>query len=141
MKERIYINRLKRLKKIIEKVPEEKINMLSWFDETECGTTACVLGWASLDKSFRRAGLKSYKRIGGKICFKPTFKFDIDRNIYNIEFTYQNAGKAFFGLSFYETNYLFVKLCYSSNQKSEMLNRIQQIIDKKEYQLKYGVNP
>ena len=48
------IQRLQRLIEILKTVPDNKFNINAW--QSECGTVACAIGWALLDKDFNDQG-------------------------------------------------------------------------------------
>jgi hypothetical protein len=50
--------RLLKVARILDSVPEEKFNLSFWKAVTPCGTTACAVGWAATDPSFKKAGLR-----------------------------------------------------------------------------------
>lgn len=62
-----HTKRLLRLVDILKPLKPKQINMDIWAvhpvwhapkNDNYCGTTACALGWAALDKDFNRAGLR-----------------------------------------------------------------------------------
>ena len=70
----ITIPRLKHLVTVLKRVPRAKFKMDTWYSDhyfkrkrrvtvpdsfvdVDCHTAACALGWASLDKQFRKEGL------------------------------------------------------------------------------------
>lgn len=55
----IFARRLLKLADFIEKLPRKQFDITDWGHKTECGTVACVAGWAGLIPAFRRAGLKT----------------------------------------------------------------------------------
>lgn len=50
----MHYERLERLAALLDTVPPEKFDLGSW----ACGTTACAIGWAALDPTFRNEGFR-----------------------------------------------------------------------------------
>lgn len=129
---KIYLKRLLKLRKIIKSIPNNNFYMGHWYNcdkvrygnkpiYYKCGTTACMLGWACLDKGFKRAGLKLTNEHYPE--FTPTTKFDKKQNPYKL--SEGEAGGKFFGLTWHEENDLFYN--YNKN-KSQMLKVLDGII-------------
>jgi hypothetical protein len=95
--------RLQHLITILEKVPEEKFDLLSW----HCGTTACAVGHAALDPVFNAQGFKLSPGIYSQAAH-PTFKPDEDSETH----TGWSAVAEFFDLSYGMACYLFDKARY-----------------------------
>ena len=129
---RTHTRRLLQLANILEKfrpVNGKRFNMGVWGthaldhhpEETDnfCGTAACALGHAAMDKGFRQAGLRmewrlmqAYKGIHGSVPaqYHATICFE--------ECTDEQAGAAFFGLDDEEAGDVFL---YTSRTKSEVV--------------------
>lgn len=109
------IARLKRLRNVIlPRVPRGHFNMNVWAYKNKCGTTACALGWAGLDPSFRRAGLKTSIEEG--------------RVYLNNRYAGVDAALMFFNITYEETTNLFL---WSASKRS-FRNKITRIIRKYE---------
>jgi hypothetical protein len=63
--------RLLELADFIEKLPPEAFEMEDWVTQNECGTTACIAGWACL------------RFIGGSVA-KERHIYDIDGSCINV---------------------------------------------------------
>jgi hypothetical protein len=53
------IDRLNHLITILENVPPERFDLGTW----SCGTTACAVGWAAVDKNFNAEGFYLFNTI------------------------------------------------------------------------------
>ena len=123
MKNKVRIPRLEHFVEVMKAVPKKKFNIDNWrednhyneplkvtipdtFVKLDCRSVACALGWAALDKKFRRQGLKwvnKYNMSEGKSTLQLVYK----------DVTYEKAGGEFFGLDSLETNDLFFPDSYS----------------------------
>ena len=129
------IKRLKHFVVVMERVPQEKFLIDNWFNKgafeepldvvvpnnfvhVDCQTSACALGWAALDKTFNEAGLKfnEWEEIVFNAC------------------SYEDAGKAFFGLTRDELGNLFYDSSYNSNpvKPKHVIRKLKNLIKKYE---------
>jgi hypothetical protein len=100
----IYLRRLIRLKAIMEFVDNypKGFDIGWWTHKEECGTTACVLGWAGYDTEFQKEGLVTLtKGPVGEVWYK-------DRSKGSQAFCNVDAGLKFFGLTTDEAFDLFL---------------------------------
>jgi len=81
---------------------------------SHCNTAACALGSAGLYKPFRRAGLKT----DPSMCMAVTYREPGARASFR-ELGF-SAGEKFFGISRYESQFLFDPLYYYARQKPFM---------------------
>lgn len=109
----IQVGRLNRLKAILGEVKETKtarqFNM-DYFAKKlpTCGTSACALGWAGLDRGFRRLGLKTNIRTG-EVVFEGNEDF--------------SAAVEFFGLTYREATFLFTPIT-GKNSINQVIERV-----------------
>lgn len=119
---RVHTRRLLKLARILEEHKEPRsrkkgthFDMNQWFrhdgdhepsvTEGFCGTVACALGHAAMDKGFQRQGLKlEISFVGGDPENKSYYTGDI---IFN-DSVNEGAGAAFFGLSDREADDVFL---------------------------------
>ena len=134
--------RLEHLITVLEQVPAVKFNMASWADtgglpkpakcklpdnfvEIKCSTVCCAAGWAALDKTFIKQGLRvvmnnepdpltattewaqSVHRRHGTMMYKKLADYE--------------ALEAFFGLDRQEVEYLFDESAYSDELGEECI--------------------
>jgi hypothetical protein len=123
--QRLHTRRLLKLADILTKfrpVKGKKFDMTTWGrhaldhnpekEANFCGTAACALGHAAMDKGFRRAGLKmvwdttNYDDNG--FYYGEGMPQAYQANIYFNDAEGQNAGAAFFGLSYNEAYDVFL---------------------------------
>ena len=120
------IERLKHLIVILEHVDEEVtansqgrfgFDINNWFEEDDCGTVACALGWAAIDPKFQAEGLFIDKNS------EPEFEGAV---------TYL-AGSHFFGISVDESCTLFAPYHYPSDMPRHdpkpVIARIKELIN------------
>lgn len=147
--------RLKHLIKILKAVPEDHFDMGRWgyYDSEKhgCKTAGCALGWAASDPKFRKKGLtlRSPDISRGNV---PPLGDIIEANGQNLPLNISDyhsfepvdtntdaseysAAVSFFGLSIYQSKYLFspsLYPCEGSKITPEMvIERIQNLLDKK----------
>lgn len=147
------VERLERLVTIMEEVEEKEektsqrlFGLSSWFgcrkadglqldnedcvidgmDQfTKCGTTACALGWASLDPEFNEQGLRALKIQGG-------FMYPTYNGLLGI-----HAAQEFFHLDRDQAYYLFMPSGYEYNEgfsegpikPREVIEHIKNLLD------------
>jgi hypothetical protein len=89
------LKRLQRLREIVAAKEPDQVNMEQW----KCGTTACALGWASLDPTFNKEGLNLElgPNYWGETAWIPTYNGS----------TMYDAGARFFDLFLDEAQELF----------------------------------
>ncbi len=102
------LRRLRRLREIIvQRNQEGKLDMADFGlheglhapkENNYCGTACCALGWASLDPSFRRAGLK-----GTWVNWETGFSLRVSYR----DSDFFQAGAEFFGLYYFEASNVF----------------------------------
>jgi hypothetical protein len=98
------VKRLLKLADYLATVPRRRFNIGTWVEENTCGTTACALGHAGLMPSFRKAGLRSEPdEFGGDVFFEGQRS--------------EEAGAAFFGLTYEEASYLFMPWNYAATKR------------------------
>jgi hypothetical protein len=112
--------RLLKVAKILDTVPEEKFNLSMW--RNSCGTVACAVGWAASDPGFKRAGFSLRKHessIWGNLHV-PHYG----------EVNHWTAVEKFFGLSREQAEYLFLHLSYSGYDATprEVAERIRNFV-------------
>lgn len=100
------IKRLRELADLLDRVPERKFNMNTWANELphdldpmkedECGTTACVLGWATTLPFARKLGAR-IEPMGWGVGIVRTHASDLPRE----------AARELFGLTDFEQTALF----------------------------------
>jgi hypothetical protein len=107
-----HVKRLLKLAKFLRtRVKKQNFDMCTWgSNERNCGTKACVLGWAGLMPEFRKRGLKTV----------PLNYWSFDGS--SLEIRYKNlvdgnAGQVFFGLTETERAWMFN---YSGYKNSEV---------------------
>jgi len=90
------------LKEIIQQVVAEGkvIDMNTWIRRPECGTVACLGGWAMLDPRLQDRGFRSTKEFGGD--GQPIFSPEDGVFFFGFE-----AIENFFGFSISETHQIF----------------------------------
>lgn len=112
-----HTNRLLKLAHIVEQTPKEKFIMKTWGEHQGshkpstrnfCGTVACALGHAGMDKGFRKAGLKTNWYYKGENLWYATITLDGVKAI--DEFEHYKTAAPFFGLWEYEAIDIFMKL-------------------------------
>lgn len=87
-----------KLADVLEAIPEDRFDMAEWGRESECGTTACALGWAVLSNAFPGLSAIRLRCYGGGICLAPA----IDA----VETSWGNAGRRYFGYDVWENVFL-----------------------------------
>lgn len=123
------IERLQRLCGILEKVPPENFEMDCW--RGRCGTEACAVGWACLDKDFNKEGLHldNVATAGNAPVFCPEFG----------PFNGWDAVTEFFQLTMREALYLFLfggcggTDVFKKVDPSDVIERIQEAIGRYVY--------
>lgn len=129
-KQALHTKRLLRLADILTKVPKDKFDMETWGihkgkhkpqEHNYCGTSACALGWAAMDKKFQADGLKMRWSI---IDLSDEFN---DREHWRAEVTYRRcdgdlAGAKFFGLSYTEAATLFLD---TEQTRAQVITRLR----------------
>lgn len=113
--------RLKRLRTIIEAAPQHLLHMNTIKEDAGCGTAYCALGWAAMDKGFRRAGLVIRKNG------------DWYRHQYDVHITSGEPIHDFFGITEEEANNLFAlgAMAYDDPhriKKRSVLSRIDRLL-------------
>lgn len=99
--------RLLRLADFLDALPEDRFSFDVWasydWTDSQCGTSACALGWATTIPEFRALGLcmkvdpaEEWKSPVLDTCTKPTWEATCD------------ATREIFGLDKEMTQYLFV---------------------------------
>ncbi len=97
--------RLLKLAAFLDELPPEQFDICSYGHDGECGTVACVAGWAGLIPEFRRAGLKTeFGIIDTTISFKGVRQFPSS-----------NTAGNFLGLTGQESHDLFYQSGYGLN--------------------------
>jgi len=84
------IERLKTLRDVIAATPDEVVDLDRWQLTKDCGTIACILGWACEVPEFQAAGLKLVPHQGNPARWVPE---------YDLMYREFRAGAKFFGLS------------------------------------------
>ncbi len=102
-----YVNRCLKLADFLVTVPVKQFNIYDICSETECGTVACVAGWAGYVPAFRKAGLKSDPERRNILYLGKEFVGDVREPLRNV----QN----FLGLTLHEANNLFLRNGYSGS--------------------------
>lgn len=112
-----HVERLERLKTILEKIPDGGFNLGSWisgiYDEEvkaedvfgHCGATVCAVGWACLDPLLQEEGLKFQTRLsmfGDSKTLIPKFEGECG----------WEAVNEFFGLDMQVSEILFTEEYY-----------------------------
>lgn len=143
-----HLKRLERLIEIVKAVPKYSFNM-NFFCELPgskyvsqsdtlaiqlkkgCGTVGCALGWAGLDPSFRKAGLKTNQEDGNVYFNRSTFYFPTS----SVMLSY-NAGAKFFGLEEEEAHEIFDPNYYDYDgekpiERRTVISRIRKLINQK----------
>jgi len=145
MNNAIRLRRLKKAVEILKAVPTEKFHMDYWghteyfdkplkikipdnFVHVDCRTSACALGWLSMDKGFRKAGL--------------TFRADISQpshgDVLYGKSRSEYAGRDFFGITYYEAQDLFIPSDGFPEMQSELIKPRHVIAKIKKLIKKYG---
>lgn len=99
--------RLLKLAAILDKVPRKHFDIQTYFhgdvaQPHQCGTTACAMGYAALDRGFKRAGLKLVKREYN--AGEYTVRYGIDEGV--------TVAKKFFQIDYNEADSLFGGMGY-----------------------------
>lgn len=135
------ITRMKRFEKLLRRIKpvngHRKFDMGSWFSATlsgppkftvnprngtcevehACGTSACALGHAALDPVFQRAGLRLF--VCDETEGMPKYKGETDFD----------AGAAFFGLSYAQSDWLFNPVGYiNTNDPKVVAKRVAYLL-------------
>lgn len=84
------------------------------FRSSECGTTACAVGWACMIPEFRKAGLSA--SVSGIPCFEETNNWE--------------AVRRFFEIDHNTASFLFIDTCYEEELVSpdEVADRIMDLV-------------
>ena len=142
------IRRLKSLRAFLDTVPKERFNLGAWaetpgtpntsdydaelnFNKTfaspqklktaACGTTACVLGWAAVKPSFRKAGLKFHRVCTCLGTTSAVVQYEGNDGFH--------AGKSFFKIDAIAAEYLFSPEQYGEKRGlSEVKRRLDIVI-------------
>src|SRR6185369_980034 len=129
----MHIERLKTLRDVIAATPDEAVNMGTWRGDPggwakdpakpECGTIACMLGWACMVPEFQAAGLKflAFANVPEgfrHLDFIPSYEDDIS----------YSAGEAFFELDPGVGYALFKTAEAGLNQKAVALGRLDYLL-------------
>lgn len=99
-------DRLLMLANVLDNVTPEKFDLGCWRKQSECGTTACAVGWAMVTPAFNKLGLTSYSYdyeegihlqipvYGEEEGFNAVMSFfDITRDVAVYLFTYEFYDK------------------------------------------------
>jgi hypothetical protein len=120
--------RLLKVARILDSVPEEKFDLRHWKRspfpwEPECGTVACAVGWAASDPGFKRAGLSvSMDRYGaGEIWFRKHLEGLQENLLGKNAFLNWEAVTEFFGISRDEAFGLFSHASYVEDEDEDTL--------------------
>lgn len=93
-----HVERLRTLYSILPGIPEASFDITTWgrglFEESECGTAACALGWAAVHPEFNACGLELDRDACGTA---PK----------HAGFLGYSAGEKFFGITIQESEFLF----------------------------------
>jgi hypothetical protein len=98
--------RLQALVELLERQDPALFDMTSWAKKTDCGTTCCALGLASMTPEFQAQGLNGYW---------DNYNDDPEEAYYCLtygEFYSFEAGAKFFELSTAAADYLFMPEAY-----------------------------
>ncbi len=117
------IERLKVLYAMFEGIPARRVDMNLWnagvSTEPECGTGACLLGWAATYPPFQELGLEPMSKINPSF---PKFQGVLG----------MDAGERFFGISWTESADLFQGIGGGPlHQKRTALQRIRELLLRK----------
>lgn len=94
----IYLERWRQLIRVLEGVPEQKLNMGTWCDdEAECGTVACAAGWAGMDPWFVERGFRTSLKGNGVALYVGNSAWRMD----------YDACRDFFGADDDEAEHIF----------------------------------
>jgi len=119
--------RLKTLRDVIAATPDDYVDLSWWQQSGDCGTIACMLGWACEVPEFQAAGLRMEHYPGYGDAF-PT----LDQ-----KFGYE-AGAAFFGLDYADSAMLFCgRGCRFSTENDDRTDK-QVALDRLDHLLTYG---
>ena len=96
------IIRLRNLITVLQEVADKKLHftMYLFISHSECGTSACALGWAALDPEFNKKGLNTFSSGGGGMI--PFYKCHVGLI----------AAREFFNLTNNECNFVFTQSHY-----------------------------
>jgi hypothetical protein len=132
IKERTYARRLLILANRLDCLPPERFDFNRWAGndwdgkaDLSCGTSACSFGWATTMRTFRRAGLRLFRRTNslGKFYGSPYVGLVGDPDWINAP---ENAATKIFGLDKEEFALLFVPhryACVENDEQDEKFGR------------------
>lgn len=137
---RLHTKRLKRFVKVLESIPRGRFNMGAWGEhsgihkpqeQNYCGTVACALGHAALDKVFQKEGLHMKWYDCGAVWDPITGDVENEENRqYEGKPVFGNktdvdAGQAFFGLAYEEAEDLFL---HTERTKRQVISQVKKLI-------------
>lgn len=127
----MHYERLERLAALLDTVPPEKFDLGSW----ACGTTACAIGWAALDPTFRSEGLRldCVPSPDTYHCYTVTDLTQTGGTFFPVfgKAVYYAAAEAFWGLTNNQAHKLFAPWSYDPpGTPSDVAKRIRALLAK-----------
>jgi hypothetical protein len=120
------IERLKRLRQLLDEVETPRFDMELWGNETPCGTTCCALGLAACDLEFKEQGLQAGWYSCGPRLRRMFPQFG--------DATGFEAGEKFFDITEAQSEYLFSPEAYEDGEDrkvmpQEVIEHIDELLD------------
>jgi len=94
----------------------DRFDIATWGYDLDCGTSACVGGWFTLDPTFQAQGLSNSRETGLGLLLKPQYA--------GLE-TY-DALQAFFGIDTWQAWHIFES--DNTNRIDHAIQRIQDVL-------------
>lgn len=121
------VERLTKLAELMDRIKptsKKKFDLQYWKKKTDCGTSACAVGWACSDPWFKEQGLKLKTDVWSR---KET---ETAWDVYYDDWRHFAAVARFFDIREYEAEHLFMPGVEYS-KPADVASRVREFIKKK----------